>query len=206
MKARMWERQEGESEEAFQAFVLYRDSGADRSIREVAKALSKSATLIARWSTDWNWGDRALGYDNWLDREVQEQNRKDVLAMRKRHAQIAMLMQQKVVDSIRAMSERDTLKPDQAAKWLDIAVKVERLARGEATENVKEMPGGGRAGSFDLESMPVEDLEALERIAARADGAGGEDGPGAGGGVEAPVPASGGENSGPAEHPPAASP
>ena len=47
----LWERQPGESAQAYEAFAIYRDMGSNRSLRVVAEQLSKSDTLIKRWST-----------------------------------------------------------------------------------------------------------------------------------------------------------
>lgn len=50
-----WERQEGESSKAFEAFVIYRDMGAKRTFTAVADTLHKSCTLIRRWKEQWDW-------------------------------------------------------------------------------------------------------------------------------------------------------
>jgi len=42
----LWERQPGESAQAYEAFAIYRDMGSNRSLRVVAEQLSKSDTLI----------------------------------------------------------------------------------------------------------------------------------------------------------------
>ena len=42
----LWERQKGESAQAYEAFVLYRDLGAERSHVKVAQQLGKSLSLI----------------------------------------------------------------------------------------------------------------------------------------------------------------
>lgn len=48
----LWERQPGESAQAYEAFAIYRDMGSNRSLRVVAEQLSKSDTLIKRWSRE----------------------------------------------------------------------------------------------------------------------------------------------------------
>ena len=61
-----WERQPKESAQAFEAFDLYCKMGAGRSLRKVEQKLNKSHTLIARWSSNWNWQKRSRDYDNEL--------------------------------------------------------------------------------------------------------------------------------------------
>ena len=65
-----WERQIKESPEAWEAFALYRDMGAERSTEKVGKALGKSWDLMQRWSSTHSWVARVLAYDVYLDRQT----------------------------------------------------------------------------------------------------------------------------------------
>ena len=53
-----WERQEGESARAYEAFCLYRDLGPERSLAKVGQELGKSVSLMERWSSEHDWVDR----------------------------------------------------------------------------------------------------------------------------------------------------
>lgn len=59
----VWERRQGESAKAYQAFVIYRDLGAERSTSKVAQKLSKSEQLIRRWSAKHEWQQRVEAWD-----------------------------------------------------------------------------------------------------------------------------------------------
>lgn len=72
----LWERQEGETDKAYEAFALYRDMGASRSVRDVAQKLGKSATLISRWSSANNWVERVSAWDDQEDERRRERNAK----------------------------------------------------------------------------------------------------------------------------------
>ncbi|MCL6442556.1 MAG: hypothetical protein K6T83_03695 [Alicyclobacillus sp.] len=131
-----WERQENESRQAFEAFATYRDMGAQRSIVKVARELGKSEALISRWSSTHEWVKRAEAYDAEMDRvflKDQEKARRD---MAERQARIAMMFQNKVVDRLRSLDPME-LSPAELARWFDVAVKVERLARGESTDKTE---------------------------------------------------------------------
>lgn len=68
-----WDRSEGETDRAFEAFAVYRDQPTGhRSARLVAQELSKSAGIIARWSTEWNWVARVERWDRHVDEMDQE--------------------------------------------------------------------------------------------------------------------------------------
>lgn len=81
-----WERQELETAKAYAAFCCYRDLGKCRSLEKVSQELTKSVSLIRRWSSDWNWVKRSEAYDahqelaarRTREKELQEQHRKDI--------------------------------------------------------------------------------------------------------------------------------
>ena len=65
----LWERQKGESHEAFDAWIAYRDSE-KRSQRATAAKLGKSSTLLSRWASRWSWEERDRAWDNRMQEEV----------------------------------------------------------------------------------------------------------------------------------------
>jgi len=142
-----WDRLTGESSKAYAHFCLYRDMGQGRSLRKLAddaKCISKVAQL-RRWSSTWQWVERSQCYDDYLqyqDRLRQEKERKDMLT---RHGKIAVLGQNLVVKGIEKLladveqGKRD-LSASDASRLLDVAVKIERLSRGEPTE-ISELGG-----------------------------------------------------------------
>ena len=81
-----WERQPDETLQAFQAFAMYRDMGAERSGQRVAVELGKTKALIYRWSKRWSWVDRVKAYNDFQDREWL-----DLSAERRRDAQLRHL-------------------------------------------------------------------------------------------------------------------
>ena len=95
-----WERQKGESAQAYEAFVTYRDMGSDRSIRAVGQRLDKSRTQIGKWSSAWNWQERVRAYDNELEKEARAKAVKDRKAMTERHIGIAMQLQKKALEAL----------------------------------------------------------------------------------------------------------
>ena len=150
---RAWERQPGESSKAYRHFCLYRDMGASRSLRKLAKDGKCGAEVrqLERWSTRWRWVERCQKYEDYLDYRNQMQQEKERQEMRNRHAKMGMLAQsvavrklEKAVDRIEQDEER--VRPGEAARILDIGIKVERQARGEPS---------------DPSSMPFADVMAM---------------------------------------------
>lgn len=89
----IWDRLDGESTAAYAAFCRYRDLGQERSTAKVAQELSKSKTLMDRWSGAWNWVNRCWEFDAQEDERTREQLCRDRMAMRKRHIRLGMAMQ-----------------------------------------------------------------------------------------------------------------
>lgn len=58
-----WHRQQGESAPAYEARWKYIQMGVGRSLSAVARELSKSGTLLKRWSSLWRWVESAEAYD-----------------------------------------------------------------------------------------------------------------------------------------------
>ena len=107
-----WERQKGESAQAYEAFSTYLGMGAERSLSAVAKQLSKSLPLIKRWSREKEWQERIRAYDN----DIEKQARKKVIAdrktMTKRHIGIAMQLQKKALEALENLSVEDMTPKD----------------------------------------------------------------------------------------------
>jgi hypothetical protein len=132
-----WERQIGESRQAFQAFAIYRDMGPARSLQKVAQQLSKSLALMKRWSEKWSWVARAAAWDAELDRKTREAQEKARAEMAERHAQEAMMLQKKGLELLKQL-DPNSASWNEAIKLVTEGAKLERLVRGEPTEISKQ--------------------------------------------------------------------
>jgi hypothetical protein len=70
----IWKRLPSDTDKSFEAFCIYRDMGATRSLKMVAEKLSKSDTIINRWSREHNWVNRVAAYDASLDEKNLDKN------------------------------------------------------------------------------------------------------------------------------------
>ena len=87
IEAREWERQKGESRQAFAAFCVYRDLGATRTAMGVQQQCNKSASLITKWSAKWRWVERAAAYDAYMARLEQAARETALVAEAEKWAQ-----------------------------------------------------------------------------------------------------------------------
>jgi hypothetical protein len=76
---RPWERQPGEGQNPYLAFVRYRDLGESRSVRQAVdvKQVPKKGQdpywhWWYRWSQKWHWRQRARAYDDWRNTQRQK--------------------------------------------------------------------------------------------------------------------------------------
>jgi hypothetical protein len=124
-----WEQQSKESAQAYEAFALYRSQGAQRSLRKVAHKLDKSFQIMSRWSRRHKWVNRVRAYDESIGKEVIADEKDAVLRMNKRHMVESQKLQQLVLQRIGRIRP-EALTPSDIARWLDIAVKIERRCMG----------------------------------------------------------------------------
>ncbi|WP_121746884.1 hypothetical protein [Streptomyces sp. E2N166] len=151
-----WERQSGESVQAFEAFAVYRDLGPARSVTTAARELDKSRSLLGRWSRQFAWVMRAAAYDREQDRlflAEQAQARRDIA---RRHAKLAQAVQSKAVARLQTLDPRE-LSPSELLRYIQVAAEIERRAVGEA-------PAAGMVEDRD-QGVDVDSLSDEERRA-----------------------------------------
>lgn len=147
-----WEPQEGESAPAYQAFAEYRDLGGERSLESVARILSKSSQLLKRWSARWKWVERSQAYDAHMD-SLEQKAREKALTRKAedwatKELEMASLLYDKAKSMLSFPLAKQVTKDGQtvvmpadwrmrdAAAIAEAGIKMERLARGQSTENV----------------------------------------------------------------------
>lgn len=170
-----WDRRNEESDEAFEAFHLYRDQGPSRSIASVAETLEKSEGLLYRWSSRHDWVDRAAGWDLEQDRIRRAALTRQNVAAAERHArQMASFLDAGDLfakELVRRIEESPDLLeklnfPELMENLARLArvgprlVVAERLARGMTTESV-ELGGAVELHRERAARMPDSELDAF---------------------------------------------
>lgn len=129
-----WERLDGEGEKPYQAFVLYRDMGLERTYQAVADGLQKSYTLIRRWKDKFEWEQRALAYDNYLQKEALKDAKRQTKEMRERQAKVGMYLQKMALEGLKSLNPKGLGAKDLRLLLKD-GIEIERQSRiEEATE------------------------------------------------------------------------
>lgn len=131
----MWDRQDGETDRAYEAFAIYRDMGVSRSGGRVGAELGKSSTLIDRWRSRWDWVARVALWDRLKDQELRDETEEKRKSMLRKHAdlgeKIVRLVDSKLMTYIGDDTPGVELSHKDLATWATTGTLIERKARGE---------------------------------------------------------------------------
>lgn len=130
-----WERRDTETALSFNAFAVYRDAGAMRSLRKTAREVPTDYKVVANWSVTHQWVDRALAWDRYMDRQRQV-----ALVSRQRevaelHDRVAAALLARAVNRITGQNgvtalDPSTLTAREVARLIEVATRVQRSALG----------------------------------------------------------------------------
>lgn len=163
----IWDRNINEPDSAWTSFYRYRDLPLPRPpVRDFATTVGQPPGRVAGWSMTYTWPARLLAWDQHLDGRRQAVVETAVEEMARRHIGLAQSFQAIAARAAEKIAEDLThdlarMTPRDAIRIVDVAVKMERLARGEATERVE---------GTDYSKCTPEQLAALESIAKTLDG------------------------------------
>lgn len=125
-----WEQQPRESEQAYAAFLIFRDlKKGERSNPKVAQECAKSLSLIKRWSGDWFWRPRVAAWDEHAQGEADAARIEAIRQMNARHAANGIAMENKAMERLLALDVAD-LTPEQLIRLMESGIAMERAAMG----------------------------------------------------------------------------
>lgn len=157
--AAIWSRLENEPEDAWKAFLVYRDRSVGRSLY----SLGCEPQRALDWYNKYNWHDRVVAYDQLFDSE-KTKARAAILARAEAEmsdeikSQLFRLKELLSGEIARFQDQWSTgtlptLKPAEFAKLLELQIKYWRLVNGQTTDN--------NSHEFDFSKFSTEELQAL---------------------------------------------
>lgn len=174
----IWERMTGETAKQYEKFCKYRDMKyksptSKRSLRKLAQELGMKHQYLSELSAKFNWVARAEAYDLEIMRQIREQNEAEIMEMKKNHALLASQMIRKAAKRLLTIPEEEITAAD-IVRLVDVGVKIERLSRGESTENT-QISGEAKIthqgevnvkgiGELNLSCLSDEELTQLEQL------------------------------------------
>lgn len=179
----LWERRAdlAEGSKAYRYFCAYRDMQrpllrSNRSLRECAKTIGVSDTLLEDLSVKYQWAARVAAYDDYMECKTREENEAAIIKMKQTHADLAIQLLVKATKRLMTLPDNKISAKD-VVMMIDTGVKVERLSRGESTENRQvqgEIKGELRQHhdgvmatldtAVDLTKLTDAELDAFERL------------------------------------------
>ena len=176
--AEIWEKQNFDTPRSYNHFCIYRDMGIQRTLQKVREQLGKPPKYIRSLeyaSVKYRWVERANAYDDYIEEEARKENEAEIKEMKKRHILQARLMQNKVIERMQNLNPQEMTSQD-CVRMYDVAVKVERLSRG-CEDNKIEVNNKVIVDTKEaierkkLENLTEEELEELERLTEKMNGA-----------------------------------
>ena len=186
-----WKRQKGETASEYEKFCAYRDMryitppGSKsipkldltlrRSLAQLSKQVGISRRKLGDLSSEHNWQSRVEAYDAYILDLRREKNEQEILDMQERHATIASEMIKKATRRLLEIQDTDISATD-IVRLIDTGVKIERLSRGQSTENQNVTGSIEHDGAVkvqvetepDLSHLSDEELEQLEALLEKA--------------------------------------
>lgn len=127
-----WDRIEGETDFAWQAFVTFRNLGPGRTAKAAAAALNKATTTLQRWSAANDWQLRARAWDAYCDARDQERDEVERAEGRKsmyeRQARVGKQLWERARDVL--LPEGDPAKAKAFIEGLPPHVQLKMLTEG----------------------------------------------------------------------------
>jgi len=159
-----WERQDGESAKAFEAFKIYRDMGPERSLSKLEQSFNgtKSKTWLGEWSRNNGWVERVEAFDSWLDQQELQAMMRGRLKAKQKRIERAGLMQSvgekslKKKDTLLDKKTDYTLSDDR--QLIADGMKAERSEYGENDENQAQSGGGVNFIQINLNGQDIQDI------------------------------------------------
>lgn len=168
--AQPWERRADESIVAYERFCRWRDAASPRpTFAALGREFGVSKTRIEQHARAHAWQDRLSLYVEHLSRIAQNARAAEIVEMNRRQASLGQTMVGVAGRAVATLARKAmddpqfTLDPVDIARLGEHGAKIERLARGEATEAIEELPA--IAGEGAEEARQESPRELARRIA-----------------------------------------
>ncbi len=129
-----FEKQAGESSQAWSAFQTYRDAQPEeRSYAKVAEATARSRRLVERFASRWSWRARAAAFDAQADKAAREKWQRERIELKREQLAVGRAL---VAEGVRWLQHADSTewKAKDGVRVLELGFRLQQLTFGEATE------------------------------------------------------------------------
>lgn len=131
----LWEQWTAESARNYSAFRLYVSLGTSRTLAMVARTVGLANSYVGAISRRWQWGQRVAAYDKHVAVAAAGAELAGRIDMSRRQIRLGTALQSKAYTSLSQLSPSTPLTAAEIALLAKTGTQIERLARGESTQN-----------------------------------------------------------------------
>jgi hypothetical protein len=147
---KVFERQPGELDKPWRAFVIYRDMGFQRTLIKASDVYKKATgakgkvesvhQTLQKWSAEYSWVMRSAEWDNELDKIRRRKKIFEIEEMKERHLKLATSLQglgaielKKWLNKVQTSKENEKveLSTTDVRALIELGIRIERLNRDE---------------------------------------------------------------------------
>jgi hypothetical protein len=165
-----WDRQLNESPKSFSRFAIYRDMGAERSLRKLADDVDLNLSTVAELSKKYRWQERAAAFDAYIDQASQISQLNQTKAMKRRQISLALKAQELAEKGLAILlrtfdDERiNNIRPEGLSRLLDVACRLERLNRDQPEQTIEVTQ------TKNYDNLSLEEMETMRALLVKCEG------------------------------------
>lgn len=161
----LWERQPGETDHEYKAWMLYRDMypAAKPTYSAVAQLLGVERGAITAIGTKWSFQARIQAWAKNCDDLLLSNKQQEIVDMNKRHVDLATKINEKLdiaIDQIDPYS----MKPGELATLMKMSAEMERKARFDNTEAQRPSVNDDTNPNLKKVETKTEDIAEIAKI------------------------------------------
>lgn len=129
-----WEPLPEEPDDVYARFLKYRDlDPGRRGLTQVAESCGVSRQVISKQAATWQWRERVQSWDRHQADQRRGRIADGAVKLAVAEMDVARAMVQAVAKTVSAVLKQDgpVLEPAEAARWLDVAARVGKLAANQ---------------------------------------------------------------------------
>lgn len=126
----VWAKRPNESGMQYDAFLIYRELGIQRSSTECARIMGKVPSLIRKWMIKHDWHERVAVWDERVAERRDQAALDEAAEMGKRQARLGMELQKKANERLTSMPATELTVQD-TIRMATAGAELERTARGD---------------------------------------------------------------------------